>query len=396
MNSTILVARRELQAQLRSKSLIISTIVLTILILAAGVLGRFLLDDEGVEGEGSATDVVELDATVGVTESAMPLSDTLSAAGLTVVPLDGDPETVLEENEDVSALIDGTPQSPQIFALEGAENLDVITSITQSAATTVVVSDQLGDEAAPGVLEAMSEAQQIMPEIVGGTEFDPVLFTVGTLTAAIVYGVIAFGIAMLATGVVEEKSSRVVEILLATIKPRNLLLGKFLGIGAAILAMVATYVLAMVAAAAIAGLLPEINIGRYIPMLIVWVLLGYIIYASVTGGLAATVSRQEDIGAITGPMVFLSLIPFYFAMFYVPENPDSTVTQIVGFVPFFSPFVLPVRAAFTDVPVMDVVIAIAICLAAIPILAALAGKIYERSILHTGTRMKLKDALRSR
>ncbi|WP_182355038.1 ABC transporter permease [Flaviflexus huanghaiensis] len=388
MNSTILVARRELQAQLRSKALVVSTIILAVLILAAGVLGRLLLSDDDGDDEPAAT--------VGVSESAMPLADALSAAGLTTVPVDGDPQTILESEEELDALIAGAPDSPQIFALDSAEHLDLITSITQSATTAFIIGEQLGDAEATVVLDAIGQAQQIVPDIVGGTEFDPVRFVVGLLTATLVYGVIVFGIAMLATGVVEEKTSRVVEILLATIKPRNLLLGKFLGIGVAILSIVAIYVIALVAAGAISGLLPEINIGRYIPMLIVWVLLGYIIYASVTGGLAATVSRQEDIGAITGPMVFLSLIPFYFAMFYVPENPDSTVTQIVGFVPFFSPFVMPVRSAFTNVPAFDIVIAIAICLATIPLLAAIAGKIYERSILHTGTRMKLKDALRSR
>lgn len=387
MQSVYLVARREFQAQLRSKSLIVSTIVMAILIIAAGVLGKVLLERD------AGTEVVA--ATVGVTDSAMPLADTLEESGLVVVEATGTPEDILAGDESLDALITAEPGNPIIFALDGAENLDLITTITQTAATDYVITEQFGDEATSEALEAISQAQNLTATIIGSSDFDPVQFFVALLTVSLVYGMIVFGISILATGVVEEKTSRVVEILLATIRPRTLLMGKFLGIGLAILSMVAVYVAAIVIAATIAGLLPDVNIATYIPMLLVWVLLGYIIYASITGGLAATVSRQEDIGAITGPMVFLSIVPFYFAMFYVPDNPDSTLTQIVGFVPFFSPFVMPVRAAFTDLPATDLIIAIGLCLVTIPLLAALAGKIYERSILHTGTRMKIMEALRS-
>ncbi|MBM9432581.1 ABC transporter permease [Flaviflexus equikiangi] len=387
MQSVYLVARREFQAQLRSKSLIVSTIVMAILIIAAGVLGKVLLERD------AETEVVA--ATVGVTDSAMPLADTLEESGLVVVEATGTPEDILAGDESLDALITAEPGNPIIFALDGAENLDLITTITQTAATDYVITEQFGDEATSEALEAISQAQNLAATIIGSSDFDPVQFFVALLTVSLVYGMIVFGISILATGVVEEKTSRVVEILLATIRPRTLLMGKFLGIGLAILSMVAVYVAAIVIAATIAGLLPDVNIATYIPMLLVWVLLGYIIYASITGGLAATVSRQEDIGAITGPMVFLSIVPFYFAMFYVPDNPDSTLTQIVGFVPFFSPFVMPVRAAFTDLPATDLIIAIGLCLVTIPLLAALAGKIYERSILHTGTRMKIMEALRS-
>lgn len=388
MTSIFLVARREFQAQIRSKSLIISTIVMAVLIVAAGVLGMFLLDDDD-----SPDDLV---ATVGVSQSAMPLAEDLRQAGLTVVEASGEPETVLADNPDMNAVIVENPGNPQIFAGDGAEHVDAIVEITQTVATDFVITDQFGDVATPEAVEAVSQAQNLTAEIIGGPDFDPVAFFVGLLTASLVYGAIVFGITILATGVVEEKASRVVEILLATIKPKNLLMGKFLGIGLAVLSMVAVYVIAIIIAASIAGILPDIKIGTYIPMLIVWVILGYVIYASITGGLAATVSRQEDIGAITGPLVFVSIVPFYFALFYIPDNPDGALAQIVGYIPFFSPFILPMRAAFTDVPVADIVISIGICLVTIPLLAALAGKIYERSILHTGTRMKLVDALRGK
>ena len=388
MTPILLVARREFQAQLRSKALIISTVVMAILIIAAGVRGKFFLDDDS--GPEMFT------ASVGVTSTAAPLADDLSEAGLTVVDVDGEPEELIVDNPDLSAIITGEPDRPELFAVDGADHIDVIVEITRAASVDYVLTDRFGDSASSEAVDALAAAQSLTPEIIGGSDFDPVSYFVGLITISLVYVVIVFGISILATGVVEEKSSRVVEILLATIKPKNLLMGKFLGIGLAILAMVSIHVAAIVIAGSISGLLPDINIGTYVPMLIVWVLIGYIIYASITGGMAATVSRQEDIGAITGPIIFTSIIPFYFAMFYIPDNPDATLTQVMGYIPFFSPFVMPMREAFTDVPLSKTLLAVGICLVTIPLLAALAGKIYERSILHTGSRMKVMDAIRGR
>ncbi|MGO1621845.1 ABC transporter permease [Flaviflexus sp.] len=386
MSPIFLVARREFIAQTRSKALIISTVVMAVLILAAGVLGRFLLEPDDTPDQ--------IVATVGVTNSASPLTEDLEAAGLTVIDVQGPAEDILTANEDLNAVIAAEPSRPQIFALDSAEHLDFITEATESAAGSYVLTDTFGDQATPEAKAYLADAQNLSVEIVSANEFDPIAFIVGLITVSLVYGVIVMGVSMLATGVVEEKSSRVVEILLATIKPRDLLMGKFLGIGGAIFLMVAVYTAAIVGAGAIAGILPDINITTYVPMLLLWVVLGYIIYASITGGLAATVSRQEDIGAITTPIIFLSIVPFYFAMFYVPNSPDSTLTQIIGFIPFFSPFILPIRSAFTEVPMSDVLISVGICLVTIPILATLAGKIYERSILHTGTRMKLTEVFK--
>lgn len=386
MSPIFLVARREFIAQTRSKALIISTVVMAVLILAAGVLGRFLL-----EPDDNPDQIV---ATVGVTNSASPLTEDLEAAGLTVIDVQGPAEDILTANEDLNAVIAAEPSRPQIFALDGAQHLDFITEATESAAGSYVLTDTFGDQATPEAKAYLADAQNLSVETFSANEFDPIVFIVGLITVSLVYGVIVMGVSMLATGVVEEKSSRVVEILLATIKPRDLLMGKFLGIGGAIFLMVAVYTAAIVGAGAIAGILPDINITTYVPMLLLWVVLGYIIYASITGGLAATVSRQEDIGAITTPIIFLSIVPFYFAMFYVPNSPDSTLTQIIGFIPFFSPFILPIRSAFTEVPMSDVLISVGICLVTIPILATLAGKIYERSILHTGTRMKLTEVFK--
>jgi len=82
-------------------------------------------------------------------------------------------------------------------------------------------------------------------------------------------------------------------------------------------------------------------------------------------------------------------------MFLVPNNPDGTTVKVLSQVPFFAPFMMPMRQALGNVQWWELALAIGICLVTIPILAAIAGKIYSRSVLRTGERVKLLEALRS-
>ncbi len=138
----------------------------------------------------------------------------------------------------------------------------------------------------------------------------------------------------------------------------------------------------------------SVDIGSALVWLIVWFLLGYLLYALLFGGFAALVSRQEEIGSVTTPLMFLLFVPFYVTMFLVPTDPDSTLVRVLSQVPFFAPFMMPVRDAFGGPPVWEMPLAIAITAATIPVLIWLAARVYQRGVLHTGGRMKLAEALK--
>src|SRR5699024_3672260 len=163
---------------------------------------------------------------------------------------------------------------------------------------------------------------------------------------------------MVSVGVVEEKSSRVVEILLATIRPTQLLAGKVLGVGVVALRQVIIFAVGgFIAAQATGGLDGfELDRGSALGMLLQWVLLGFAIYVVLVGGLAALVSRQEDIGAVTTPMVFGMMIPFYLGIYLVPNAPEALATKVLSQIPFFSPFMMPVRIAFGTAETWEVVL----------------------------------------
>lgn len=196
------------------------------------------------------------------------------------------------------------------------------------------------------------------------------------------------------TGVVEEKASRVVEVLLARIPARNLLAGKVAGIGLLGLAQVGVTALAALAAV---STVDSVNIpaarGAVIAWVVVWFVLGYALYATVYGALGSLASRTEDAQSVAGP-VQVVLIAGYFASFAAVGRPDSGVAKLASFFPATAPLAMPNRIAMGATAWWEPVLAAALTLAAIVGLVQFGGRVYAGAILHTGPTLKLRDAWR--
>jgi ABC-2 type transport system permease protein len=187
-----------------------------------------------------------------------------------------------------------------------------------------------------------------------------------------------------------------VELLLASVKPWQLLSGKIIGLGA--VGMLQLVILGVVglAASAVFGLLtvPGAALGMF-AMVIVWYLLGFFLFASLYAAIGSTVSRQEELNSVIAPMVFLIIIPFVLTLNLLPSDPRSELAAVLSFVPFFSQTVMPARYALGAAPLWQVGVSALIALAAIVVVVRLAGRVYRNSILRTGGRVKLRDALRA-
>jgi ABC-2 type transport system permease protein len=194
--------------------------------------------------------------------------------------------------------------------------------------------------------------------------------------------------------VVEEKASRVVEVLLARIPARNLLAGKVAGIGLLGLAQVG--VTALVALAA-ASTLDSIDVpaarGAVIAWVVVWFVLGYALYAMVFGALGSLASRSEDAQSVAGAVTAV-LIVGYFASFAAIGSPDSGWARLVSLFPGTAPLAMPSRIAMGATVWWEPVLAVALTLAAIAGLVQFGGRVYAGAILHTGPTLKLRDAWR--
>jgi ABC-2 type transport system permease protein len=200
-----------------------------------------------------------------------------------------------------------------------------------------------------------------------------------------------------AQGVTEEKSSRVVELLLTTLSPRRLLAGKILGVGVLGLALLFIPAAAALAAGRLAGGagLPSAA-PEAIALILLWFVLGYIFYSVAFAAVGALVSRQEDLNTAMLPVNAVLIGAFYLAIVVVNTDPNGTVARVSAFVPPLSPMIVPARMALGDMGAFGLSIAIALDLVATAGLVLLAAGIYERAILRIGAPIKLRRALGSR
>jgi ABC-2 type transport system permease protein len=213
------------------------------------------------------------------------------------------------------------------------------------------------------------------------------------MTLVLFWGITTYG-AMVLTGVVEEKSSRVVEVLLARTPARNLLAGKIAGIGLLGLAQIGlTALAALVAASTVQSFdVPAVR-GTVLAWIVVWFVLGYALYATVFGALGSLASRTEDTQTVAGPVTAL-LIAGYFVSFAAIGSPDTIWAQLVSFFPATAPLAMPNRIAMGATAWWEPVAAAAITVAAIAAFVRLGGRVYTSAILRTGPTLKLRDVWR--
>lgn len=198
----------------------------------------------------------------------------------------------------------------------------------------------------------------------------------------------------IANGVVEEKSSRVAEVVLSAIKPSRVLAGKIIGIGLLGLCQL----LAVAGLGLVAALIADFELppGAYgaAGSVLLWFVLGAIFYGLLFAVAGALVSRNEDLQYTTQPMMLLLFVG-YGASIYLPNNPDSTVVGILSYLPPFSPVIVPVRMAFGEMGAVGYAVAVALMVATTVGLAALAARVYTGSMLRFGSRVRLGEAWRS-
>jgi ABC-2 type transport system permease protein len=193
-------------------------------------------------------------------------------------------------------------------------------------------------------------------------------------------------------GVVEEKSSRVVELLLSTVRPLQLLWGKILGIGAVGILQLAAYGAAGVGTGLATGMLTVT--GTAISVFagtLGWFVLGFAFFAVLYAAGGSMVSRQEDVNSTTMPLLLLIVAMFVAAINSVGDA-ESTLSNVLSWIPPFSAIMMPLRIAAGVAPLYQIVGTALIMAATTAALAVVASKIYQRSILRIGKTVTWKEA----
>ncbi|HSJ27324.1 MAG TPA: ABC transporter permease [Acidimicrobiia bacterium] len=391
-----LVTLREIRERARSKAFLGSGLFTLLLLAAVLVLpavmgGGAKTFEVGVVGDGhdSLLAVAETLAVDGsdpeqeVTFDVVRLGDRSAAEAALVA---GDVEIVLLD--ETALLREGSG------GFGGSE----VERILQRAAATVQLEEALeGSSASVTDVAAIFSSQPLAVESLGGAESE-----LDEARSIIAYGglilmymaVLSFG-AWTLTGIAEEKSSRVVEVLLATLRPWQLLAGKILGIGLLGLAQFAITVAMALVLIRVTGAfdLPAIPVDSAVT-LVVWFVLGYSLFSVAFGTAGALVSRMEDAQTAAFPISFVAVLGF-FAAFAVLGNPGSTLSTVLTFVPFSAPFVVPIRVAFQEIPLWEHLGAGVVTIITIVALVRFAGRVYAGGLLHFGKRLSLRQAYRS-
>jgi ABC-2 type transport system permease protein len=196
-------------------------------------------------------------------------------------------------------------------------------------------------------------------------------------------------------GIIEEKSSRVVEVLLSAVRPTQLLTGKTLGIGLLGLAQLAVVGVpaAVVAVSLGTAELPEASVGG-VAAIVLWFVLGFAFYCVAFAAAGSLVSRQEDAQSAAGPLTVLVLVAF-FAAISALDDPSSRLAHVLSFVPPTAPLVMLVRTAQGAVGAGELVASLVVMAVSTALLMWAAAQVYTGAILRTGPRMKVAQAWRA-
>lgn len=384
-----IIAGRELTTRVRTKAFKAMTAIV-LLIIVATVLVFHFLSQSGV-GETK----------VGITGNDQQAATALEALG-TVVEQDIRVTQVTDAqgreqvaSGDLDALVTVASGGLHVVVDKdlGSTLRGVLGVLAQNLALNTQITALGGDPATvnAAVAKAGLDVESLKPQ----PSYDPQRLALGAAAGILIYLSLLIGGQLVAQGVVEEKSSRVIELLLATVRPWELMAGKVLGLGAVGLIQVVLYGVVGVGLASALGTL-SISLSAAagsVIWLIVWYLIGFVMYAFVFAGAGALVSRQEDAAGVIMPVTMFVIVGYVIGISVLPSDPGNTFAGVMSMIPLFAPTLMPMRLAMGGVPVWEAVLALVLALATIPLLAGLAGRIYRNAVIHIGSRMPLRKAL---
>lgn len=387
-----MIAGREISTRMRSKAFIWTTVAL----VAGVILGGVLLN--------LATASSDKGYTVGLLPAASGAGEVLvataAASGVEVTTQDVPDEAAGEQqlrDGDLDALLTSTDPFTVVVHESAPEALTpVLASASQQVALSSAITDLGGDPA-----EVSAQIASAVPEVISlepPPERDAPQVVAGFVSGILLFITLLSAGQLVAQGVVEEKSSRVVELLLATVRPWQLMAGKVLGIGLIGLTQIVLVVGAGAGTAAALGLVDASNldVGMTALWVVVWFIVGFTAYALALGALAALVSRQEDVASVTAPVMTIMMIPYIIGVSIAPWDPTNPLVVVLSFIPFCAPLIMPIRIALGEVAPWEVALSLGLSLAIIPVLIWLAGRVYSHAVLRSGGRIKLRDALSAR
>jgi ABC-2 type transport system permease protein len=371
---------REILERGRSRGYLLS-LLFTLLVLGAGfILPSLLLSDQ------SRKIAVVEPAPAGLEEALQLAADQYGVkVAISSMPDRAAAETAVRDDEVAAALL--VPEdlsSPGMLIVHQSAPSEV-----QAVASTAVTQLRVGDQ-------ALLDSPTVTPlEPPSASDTTAIIFANAGIILMFI-GIFSYGTWVL-TGVVEEKQSRVVEVVLSTVRPRDLLMGKVLGIGLLALLQLAVLVTAGLLAVQISGrlVLPPTTVGAVVQLL-TWFILGFALYSTTMGFLGSLASRVEDASNASMPVTMTATACYLASIILVTQDPDGLLARVMTFFPPSAPMVVPLRTALGAIEPWEVGLSILVMVATIWALFVVGARVYAGAVLQVGSRMKLRDAWRAR
>ncbi|MFD2675248.1 ABC transporter permease [Gulosibacter bifidus] len=376
-----LIAERELLSTVRSKAFIWSTIssVVLILLVVFGqkFIGEFFSGLAGQSNDHTVATTLDIKGLPGADELPFEFKKVESPESALTQLKDGDVDAVVLLTEETNGL--------ELYAQSGEA-----ATLNAQVPLTVIGLDDVKNEIVGSLTVAPNTALAQQPDNSG---FDPM----ARMWLGMGFGVMFFSALIMSTqrlsqSIVEEKASRIVELLVSTVSANTILAGKIiagtiLAVGQLLLIAVVLLVALFASGAQEFAMMLLPAAGWYILLTV----FGYMLYAAMYAGVSATLSRPEDVASATAPIVYLLMVP-YMGTFLGASNP--TVMTWLSYLPISSPVAMPVRVLFGDAQWWEPIVALAILVVSAALLTMLAGRMYRNSLLRTG-RVKIIEAIKS-
>ncbi|HSK25680.1 MAG TPA: ABC transporter permease [Jiangellales bacterium] len=381
---TRLVAGRGIAETVRSKTFKVVTALLLLIAVAAVVLPQLLRQDESTYTLAVVGPVPE--------EVRAVVDDAVRAADSDVeyLPL-ADEDAVRRAVEDGKADA-GLVADVLYTALHGDSTFAVLVSqsvvaleVTQRLAEAGLTPEQVA------ALQTVRPPEQV---VVGGAE-DTDRAGAGFLVGIVLYIAVTLAGSAIATAVAVEKSTRISEVLLAVLRPSQVMVGTVLAVGSVTLGqlLLLTTPLAVAVRVTDAIGLPATT-GTDLALALVWFLLGFLMYGFLFAAAGALVNKMNEVSATITPITMMLLAGYLVGIMVTTDDSESLTSVVASLFPLTAPLVMPIRWAGGEVPGYQLVLAMLLTAGAAVLLAALAATVYRRALLVTGRRAKLREVVR--
>lgn len=385
MNRKFLTLYRfNLLQKLRAKSFLISTVLMVLFLVGFGnierILDWFSGDDPKVALVSElSTDLRPALKKAGVTSDITTKEYTVAQARKVVDRGTFDAVAIVEDSYDVT-LVSASPES---------ELQTQVATVVKQVRDQAVITDA---EIDPNVLASLAEPVPVKQELTStGGKSEDELFAASALVYVLLflmYFTIAIYGGMIVTEIANEKSSRVMELLISAASPIQHMLAKILSIATVSLVQLSILVGVGYYSAQSSSLFDQLSLdslsARTIIYLFVFFLLGYFLYATLLAALGSLVSRVEDAQQVTLPVILLIVAAFMISMFSL-NAPTNQAVVVLSFVPFFTPMVMFLRVMLTDVPLWQVSISLILMLISISLALFVGTKFYRGGVLFYGS-----------